>query len=146
VLTAEELKSRYEILTEHYKHTIEIEIRLMVELFKTMVLPAAIQHQKTLSDSIIACESVRKGGKLKSQRESLNSLADEIEAAITVCDKLDKALEKAASLELSKSAEALCEKALPLMEAFRASVDRIETMVDDSLWPLPKYRELLFII
>lgn len=146
ILTKEELISRYEIFTETYCHTVHIETKLMIEIFQTQILPAAIEFQKNLAANITLCESM--GVKsLKGQNALFKNLSSLIEKGITEAEKLEKVREAAAEIkEVQKRAHAFCYKVIPQGEALREIVDTLEKLVEDKLWPLPKYRELLFMI
>lgn len=146
ILTSEEIQGRYEILLDHFGHAINIEANLMIELFKSHLLPAAMRQQEMMSGSITSCQNVLKKSNIKGQIELLSKLTSAIEEAIVHCDGLEEAQEKSASLNNVKRAEWMCDTVVPLMRTFRKSVDFIETIVEDRLWPLPKYRELLFTI
>nr|NGX43837.1 Glutamine synthetase [Chlamydiota bacterium] len=146
ILTPGELQSRYEIFVEHYTHSINIEVNLMIEMFKTQVLPVAISQQGMMVNSISSYKDFTQDPKaLKEQTTHLTNFSRVIEKAMSLCNKLEQNQQNAASLPLVKKAEFFCQKILPMMEEFRGAVDAIETMVDDSLWQLPKYRELLFL-
>jgi glutamine synthetase len=145
ILTAQELRSRYEILADHYAHSINIEANLMADMFKTQILPSAMKQQDMMANSIASYEKLI-SGTLKEQTSLLKNLGNAIEESITLCKELEKAQKNASSLSIVERAEYMCEEVLPTMEKFRAAVDYIETVVDDSVWPLPKYRELLFLI
>lgn len=147
ILTAQELKSRYEIAQENYIHVMNIEINLMLELFQTQVLPAAIRYQKTWAKSIAECRAL-----LKKQTASASQFREfkELNALIEKSIDQSKALQKARSAKvkggLDKQAKYYATAVVQKMEKLRQSVDMLETLVDDALWPLPKYRELLFLI
>lgn len=148
ILTQQELHSRYDILAEVYSHTINIEANLMLDMFRTQILPAALQQQKELACSIAAYYAVAGAAKkLPNQTALLHKLSITIEAAIEGSDALDQARRKAAEVEnLEVRGKAYCDKVLPKCEALRALADDLETRIDDALWTLPKYRELLFLI
>lgn len=147
ILTTEELQSRYEIYLDHYANTMNIEANLMIDLFKTQIFPAAVKQQKMLAESVATGASVVKGSKLLShQVEYLKTYVKDIETALECCTALEKAQTKASALAPSKRAEAYCRNVCPLMEALRHAVDRLESTTEDSLWLLPKYRELLFLV
>ena len=122
-----------------------IEINLMEELFRTQILPAALQDQKNRAKSLIALEKAGlKAGVYQS--ESLSALARAIDQAIADIDDLEKVQKQTHDLGWEAKGKVFCDLANPKMERARKSVDRLETLVDNSLWPLPKYRELLFCI
>lgn len=146
ILTPQEIRSRYEIMAEHFAHSINIEANLMVEMFKTQVLPVGMKQQEMMAKSIASCESILKDLNLEEQTFSLRNLGNTIEDAISRCIELEETQKKALSLTLIERAEFMCDDVLPVMNKFREAVDLIETMVDDAIWPLPKYRELLFVV
>lgn len=148
ILTKDELASRCDIFTEHYVHTIHIEAKLMIEMFLTQILPAAIKYQKTMASSILDCMKVlgdKKEGMLNEQVSCLKTLGEGIENAIKHCHLLEAACKQADRRTcLSEKGESFSEEVSEAMNAFRHFVDNLETIVDDEVWPLPKYRELLF--
>ncbi|MFQ5728812.1 MAG: glutamine synthetase III [Waddliaceae bacterium] len=147
ILNPGELQSRYEILTEHYTHLLNIETNMMIDLFKTNVLPVAMKQQKMMAKSIASCEPLmQKSTALKEQKSQLRELSKAIETAISICKELEEAQKHAASFSLIAKAEFFCDTVIPIMKRLREVVDFIETTVDDALWPLPKYRELLFLV
>lgn len=146
ILTKQELDSRCDILTETYCHTVNIEINLMLEIFKTLVLPAAIEYQKSLAGNLTLLQATR-AKSVKGQKQLLNDVCALIEKGISAAESLAKEREHAEGMkDLNKKGQAYCYKVLPKGEALREIVDTLETIVDDKLWPLPKYRELLFMI
>ena len=146
VLNRRELESRYEVMAETYAYTINIEANLMIDLFRTMILPVAIKQQKELADSITSYSQVTKAG-TKQQTKMLKELGKTIESAIKLVNELETICGKTASIQNNaKKAESYCDKVVPKCKELRAVVDKLETMIDDTLWHLPKYRELLFLV
>lgn len=144
ILNAEELKSRREILTEIYTHTVEIEVNLMIDLFKTQILPAALRWQQELGKSVASAVGL---SKKSPQHALLKEFSARIDVAMNTCESLEKSREKALNQKsLDSKAQALCYTVLPLGEELRVVVDQLENSMDDHLWPLPKYREMLFIV
>lgn len=123
ILSEEELHSRYEILVEQYAKAVNIEANLMVELFQTQILPAAQKdlHQRGLKEPLI-------------------------DQAIAACEEIKKLQSQTAGLGWEAKAKVFCELIAPKMGEMRTKVDQLEMVVDNALWPLPKYRELLFLI
>lgn len=148
ILTKQELNSRYEIMAETYSNIVNIETNLMLDLFQTYVLPAAVKQQKILAESIVAVNNISgTGNELSGQTAYLRSLGKLIEKALKFAEELNDARTKAASIEnLTERGKAYCEKVRPKGDDLRSVVDAIEAKVDDSLWHLPKYRELLFMV
>ncbi len=145
ILTEEEAHSRYEIFVEQYAKTMNIEANLMSELFKTQILPAALQDQTNRAKSLAALKEA--GLKAEShQIESLKAIAAAIEQAIGDIEEMEKVQKQTQDLGWEAKAKVFCDLVDGKMDQARKSVDRLETLVDNALWPLPKYRELLFIL
>ena len=147
ILTKQELNSRYEIALETYSHVLNIETKVIIDLFYNQVMPAASKHQLNLAESISECEDViGKGKGLKAQKLMLKNFTQTLEEAIELAADLESKRTKALQSPLLKQAQAFGDQIIDLSEKLRALIDRLETQVDDSLWPLPKYREILFLI
>lgn len=148
VLTKEELISRYEIQAEIYAYTVNIEMKLMVDMFRTQILPAAIQQQKELASSIAVCGTVLGSTKgLNGQKKLLQSLTNYIEKAMELADELENVRQETTAIDnLGVRGKKFCEDVIPKSELLREVVDKIECHIDDAIWPLPKYREMLFLV
>lgn len=147
ILTKQEILSRYEIAHENYMHMLNIEINLMLDIFQSQILPAAMQHQKNCADAIDESASLLGSKKaLKAQIKLFKDFNDLLEQAITQAEVLKNAQKKALKGDLGERGIAFVELINPKKEALRQSVDQLEKLVDDRLWPIPKYRELLFVI
>jgi glutamine synthetase len=136
VLSERELDARYEVLLEQYATRINIEGETAASIARTMLLPAAVQWLGRLEDTN-GSEGVAR------LKEEVSGLVDEfvdaiyaLEAANTGHPHDGDALEEAKYVQTS---------VLPAMERTRAAADRLERIVPDELWPLPKYSEILFI-
>lgn len=146
ILTPAELRSRYEIQCERYGHILNIETKLMLDIFKTQILPAAVRNQKDLAKSIDKSQELLGIKAFSEQVSWLKDLTASIEKAIIYSKKVEEARAKADKLSIKERADEFCHKVKPLNESFRKVVDHLETIVDDGYWPLPKYRELLFLV
>lgn len=148
VLTHVELEARHEIELEKYIKHVQIEARIMGELCTSHVLPAAIKYQNMLINNIRGLKEI--GLKesnyanqlqiLEKISEHINILSDLVEKMIEarkVCNAMDNTRTKAIAYESQVKA--------PFFDAIRYRVDKLELLVDDANWPLPKYREMLFI-
>ncbi|MBA3816955.1 MAG: glutamine synthetase III [Parachlamydiaceae bacterium] len=147
ILTKQELQSRYEIMAEIYSHSVSIETKLMLDIARSQILPAAIQQQTNLASSLAAFSTVAGSSKkLKGQIAMLNSLSESIENLIEMLDKVSEEQRKAIAIDnFEKRGKAFCYKVLPECVKLREIIDHLETHINDALWPLPKYREILFI-
>jgi glutamine synthetase len=128
VLNARELHARYEIALETYVKTVNVEAQLMVLMANRYILPSALKYQKDIAESVKAVREV--GGSTKEAKKLLDRLASLVDELRSGADKLAKLLDEHAS-----SAEA----------ALRETGDHIELMMPHETWPLPTYREMLFI-
>lgn len=145
ILSEPELHSRYEILVEQYSKTVLIEAKLMIELFRTQILPASLSWQEKLARSLSALLDLKIEPE-KRLRDNLVTFAGQISDALAAIDEVERILKQTDDLGWDAKARVLCELASPKMEEARRCVDKLETVVDNALWPLPKYRELLFLI
>lgn len=144
VLREHELLSRYEILMDIYISQINIEVNVMLDMFYTIIYPAAIRYQTELAKAIKQVQEANvKSSALKAQDERLTLTIELIGDALYEADALKSEREKAH--KSGKKGEAYAEKVLEKAFELRAAVDKLELVVDDKLWPLPKYREILFI-
>lgn len=147
ILTCYEMRSRYEILAEHYAQVISIDSHLMIEMFNTQVLPAAMKQQELMARSLQSLkDATSQRIPSKEQTSLVKNFSQMIERAMSLCHELEIRQNRASSLSVVEKAEFISINVLPIMQTFREAIDAIETHVEDSLWPLPKYRELLFVI
>lgn len=147
VLTKQELISRQEILFEHYVLNMDIEKNLMLDLFKTQILPAALEYQKNIAASFKNLSAVLNLDLSHSrQYELIKKLHELIENALLKASQLENLSHDVKDLTMKERALHYQDKLIKEMEEFREVVDSLEDLVQDHLWPLPKYRELLFIV
>lgn len=142
ILTRSELKSRHDIGMDEYAKVVDIEGQLMLEMFRTQILPAALKYQREIAEGISIL-----GRELPMQSKLLHRLTERIEKAIELADGIEEALAAArATSEGEPRALAYCTQVRPACAATREVVDQIEHLVDDEVWPVPKYWEILFLI
>lgn len=146
ILTKEELNSRYEIQSEIYAHNINIEAKLAVEMFDTQILPAAIKQAKNDAEAIIALRNALKDPSTKELERSLKSLNQAIEEGIHLSSQLKEARKKCDPLSIFERAQTLTHKVQPITQKLRLVADLLEEIINDRYWPLPKYRELLYMV
>ena len=146
VLSEEELEARYHIETERYIKDVEIEIQALREIAQTMVLPAAFKHQAMLAPSVkMLTEIIGSKPAVEAQVAELENLAQLIADLKGALTGLDAAVAAAESDDIEHKADVLAHQVMPAFDAIREACDKIESVVDDALWPLPKYREMLFL-
>jgi len=147
VFTEEELQSRHTILLETYIKTLNIEALLTSNLARTMILPAVMKYQGEVAQAIEATRDVLKGAELRPEEDQLRDLTERAGRLKESIDKLDKVRAEADSHHSDHPGHAKFyrDRVLPAMEEVREHADALELMVDDAAWPLPKYREMLFV-
>jgi glutamine synthetase len=143
VLNSREVHARYEVMVETYNKTINVEGQLMVLMANRYILPAAIEYQKQVAESVAAVKAA--GAKSAESRKVLDGvikLTDELKRRI---DKLQKALDHEGDGSAEKHAKHFRDAVVPAMAALRETGDALESIVPHELWPLATYREMLFI-
>jgi glutamine synthetase len=142
VLNARELHARYEVAVETYVKTINVEAQLMVLMSNRYILPAALEYQKEVADSVKAVRDA--GGSTREAKRLLDRIAGLVNELRTLTDKLAKALDHHTP-SAEKHAKFMRDTVVPAMAALRETGDEIELTVPHASWPLPTYREMLFI-
>lgn len=150
VLTKRELEARYEIRLEHYTKKIQIESRVLGDLSSNHIIPIAIRYQNTLIENVKGLKQVldyQTYGKLShNQMETITEISEHVDKIKTYVHNMIEARKLANKIEHTvEKADAYCHEVFPYFEKIRYHVDKLEMLVDDELWPLPKYRELLFM-
>jgi glutamine synthetase len=143
VLSERELQSRYMIFSENYVKTITIEANMMLMMAKTMILPAALRYLGQVAQSVSATKSAGLDvGRLGDLLGELSGTINQFQAAT---DALEGVVNHHANGDAYAHAKSVRDAVLPKMADLRALGDKLETLVADDLWPLPTYREMLFI-
>jgi glutamine synthetase len=147
VFSPRETESRATVMNQMYAHRVAVEALTSRDIAATLILPAAIEFQRRLAESIIAASAASKEVDLKVQRDLLAQVAQGIQRLKTATDTLSKARHEAEEQEGGAPTRAATfrDLVLPAMIAVREQGDLLETIVADDLWPLPKYREILFL-
>jgi glutamine synthetase len=148
IFTHPELEARHEIMLEDYVKKVQIEARVMGDLASTLVLPAAIKYQNVLIKNIIGLKEAGLAEKYyANQKQILETLSEHINTISDGVEKMIEARKKANDItDVRKRAIAYCDDVKGKhFDQIRYHVDKLELMVDDNYWPLPKYRELLFL-
>ncbi len=142
VLNERELHARCEINLETYIKTINVEAQLMVLMANRYILPAALEYQKRVGESVAAAKAA--GVASKEGKKLLDRIVRLIDQFRAQTDKLAESLEHA-SASTEKHAKYMRDTVVPAMASLRELGDQIELLVPHELWPLPTYREMLFI-
>ncbi|MHB8170764.1 MAG: glutamine synthetase III family protein [Thermincolia bacterium] len=141
-----ELESRQEILLEQYIKQINIEALSMLDIAKRQILPAAIKFTTQLANSINAIKATGVSADISAQSELLVDVSDTVAGFKKNITLLEKVAEDAANLHGDTLKQALFYKdtVFATMNALRVDGDKLETLVDAELWPIPTYAEMLF--
>ncbi|MFQ5600090.1 MAG: glutamine synthetase III [Candidatus Krumholzibacteriia bacterium] len=142
--TEGEVQARYQIHLERYLKDIDIEVETLVDLARTHVLPAAMQHQANLAQSIDAVSRV-KGQAPPEQMTLLDTCTAEIGRLQERLETLDQLVRSLADTDERSRAPHYASDVAAAMHGVRESCDSLELIVADALWPLPKYPEMLFL-
>ncbi|MGD9719990.1 MAG: glutamine synthetase III [Pirellulales bacterium] len=141
VLSAREMHSRYEIYLERYCKDINMESQIALNMAKTMILPAVYRYQGELASTVAALKSAGKTPRT-GLLDTVTDLSGELEDKIA---KLEAAMAHHGAADLAAEAKHFDGAVLPAMKAVRDVADKLECIVADDIWPLPSYREMLFI-
>jgi len=149
VLNSIEMEARYEIRMETYKKKIQIESRVLGDLAINHIIPTAIRYQNVLIENVRGMRDLLNTGEFNRQAglqlETLKKISSHI-SSINEKVKLMIDERKKANLikDIVEQAYAYSEEVKPYLDDIRTHIDKLELIVDDELWPLPKYREMLF--
>ena len=147
VFSRREAHARHDILLEEFYKKLQIEARVMGELVNNVIIPAAINYQSALVENVKGLKDIGlKADTYAVQLDIINKLAEHINFIKTNVDQMVEARKKANIIEDTREkAIAYDETVKSFFQPIRYHVDKLEQLVDDRLWPLPKFRELLFI-
>jgi glutamine synthetase len=143
VLNEREVHARYEIMVETYNKTVNVEGQLMVLMANRYILPAALEYQTRIAESVAAVKAA--GGKSIEAKKALNGLTAQVDEFKRATDKLQNELEHEGNGDAAKHAKHYRDKVIPAMAALREAGDELELKIPHELWPLATYREMLFI-
>ncbi|MGM9811219.1 MAG: glutamine synthetase III [Muribaculaceae bacterium] len=150
VFTKVELEARNEVKWETYTKKVQIEARVLGDLALNHVIPVATRYQSVLLDNVFKIKNLfpKEDGELIAKRD-LEQIKKMEEHMLFIKDKVNEMVD---ARKVANKIESEREKAIayhdtvfPLFDEIRYHIDKLELMVDDEIWPLPKYRELLFI-
>ena len=148
VMNKVEIEARYDIEIEEYVHIIQIEGRTLGDIARNHVIPTAVKYQNILIDNVKGLKDIYGKDFKKYASEQLiliSEISKRIEAINSGVTKMTNERKKANSInDTTKKAKVYCSKVKPLFHDIRYHCDKLELLIDDELWPLAKYRELLF--
>lgn len=149
VLNKIEAEARHEIMLEEYQKKIQIESRVLGDIAGNHIVPTAIAYQNTLIENVRGLKVVLEPDVFdkvaKEQLEMIKEISSRISVIIAEKESMVNTRKELNLLEdMGEMARGYCERIIPFIEKIRYQCDKLEMLVDDELWPLPKYRELLF--
>ncbi|MBI1837842.1 MAG: glutamine synthetase III [Flavobacteriia bacterium] len=149
ILTPREIEARQEIEFESYILKLQIEARIMGDMVQSQIIPAAVEYQNKLlqnAQGLISVLGEKEGKKAaKTQIDILSQISEHINKMKDFADKMLEARKQANSIEHAEDkAIAYCDKVKVYFDDIRYHADKLELLVDDELWPMPKFREMLF--
>lgn len=143
-----EVEARYEIELEEYIKKLQIEGRILGDIATNHVIPTAIAYQNTLIENVRGLKEIFGNEYTKYASEQVGLIKDISGYIGSIKSNVDKMIDERKKANkighADKRADAYCNKVKPYFEEIRYACDKLELLVDDELWPLTKYRELLF--
>lgn len=149
IYTHREIEARNEIKLEKYSTVISIEATVLADIARNHIIPCALNYQNRLIENVKGLKEIFGEKEFRTLAKEQMNMISEISGYVSVmkveADKLLEAIATAKKAENSqKVAEAFCNDVKPLFDKIREASDALEMVVDDELWPMTKYRELLF--
>ncbi len=149
ILTPREIEARQEIEFESYILKLQIEARIMGDMVQSQIIPAAVEYQNKLlqnAQGLISVLGEKEGKKAaKTQIDLITQISEHINKMKDFADKMLTARKQANLIEHAEDkAIAYCDKVKVYFDDIRYHADKLELLVDDELWPMPKFREMLF--
>ncbi|PKL85998.1 MAG: glutamine synthetase type III [Ignavibacteriae bacterium HGW-Ignavibacteriae-1] len=146
VFSRDEIIARYNVAILEYIHKLEIEAVLVDEIAQTMIIPSVVSYQNELIKNVQGLKEIGLIAEAEAHKNQLIKISSHLEGMIKHLNELE--IERKAASQKSddaEKAEHFCSKVKPLFDIIRSHADKLELMVDDKYWQLPKYRELLFL-
>ena len=148
VLSPTEVEARFEILNETYVKKLQIEARIIGDMCLNHVIPAAVRYQNILIENIKGIKEIFGEGYMQfcsAEVETLKKISTYINNVSEYVDQLVEVRKKANRIaDISERAKVYSKDIKDMMDKVRIGADNLEMLIDDEMWPLPKYRELLF--
>ena len=148
VLAKNEIEARFEIFNETYVKKLQIEARIIGDICLNHVIPAAVRYQNVLIENVKGIKDIFGEGYLdfcSAEIETLKKISTYINRISMDVEELVEARKRANRIEnIAERAKVYSHSVKDMMDKVRDSADHLEMLIDDEMWPLPKYRELLF--
>ncbi|MBD3385031.1 glutamine synthetase type III [candidate division KSB1 bacterium] len=147
VFSSEELQARYHTKLEQYITTLEIEAETLVDIIRTKVIPAAVDYENKLCKAISGLENILSREAAKTELTLLEEVSKTKQNLFEALQSLSAELEQAKSIEdIADKAKYFADHIVDWLEKARRPADVLENLIEDAVWPLPKYSEMLFIM
>ncbi|MFL9844378.1 glutamine synthetase III family protein [Flavobacterium rhizosphaerae] len=148
VMNHVEVEARYEIELEEYAKKIQIEGRVLADIARNHVVPTAIRYQNVLIENVKGLKDIFGNNFEIIAKEQINiikEISSHISTINAKSEEMTEARKKANALTSTEEmANVYCDEVKPYFDVIRYHCDKLENLVDDEIWPLTKYRELLF--
>ncbi|HIP48587.1 MAG TPA: glutamine synthetase type III [Lutibacter sp.] len=148
IMTKVEIEARHEIQLEEYVMHIQIESRVLGDIARNHVVPTAVRYQNTLIENVQGIKDIFGASYKETAKEQMNlikTISSHINEVIHLIDAMVNQRKEANTIKsIEEKASVYCNKVKPYFEKIRYHSDKLELMIDDELWPLSKYREMLF--
>jgi glutamine synthetase len=146
IFTKNELLARFNVALEEYIQKLEIEALLVEEIAYTMIIPAVVNYQNELIRNVQGLKEIGMINESEAHKNQLAKISNHLEGMIKNLDKLENERNNSEQIkDLYEKSMYYNSKIKPLFDLVRLHADKLELMVDDKYWQLPKYRELLFL-
>jgi len=149
IMNAVEIQARYEIEIEEYIKRVQIESRVLGDVARNHIIPTALRYQNVLITNVKGLKDIYGDhaymSLAKEQTNIIKEISSHIESLNACITEMTEARKKANQMKLIPKSKSYCNKVFPYLQKIRHHCDKLELLVEDELWPLPKYRELLFI-
>ena len=147
IYSQRELHARYDVWQEQYQRKIDIEAGVLTDMILSQVIPAAVKYQQTMATAVRTSMDIGYTAQDFQQEVILvKTIANHVNSLKKTVDAMNAERDAASELATAEDkAVAFCEKVKPYFDKIREYADALEDIVDDELWPLPKYRELFFM-
>jgi glutamine synthetase len=143
VLTAREVEAREEIAFDQYFKTVNIEGETTAEMAQTMVLPVAVRYLNEVLEAADRTKAI--GLKPEGKNKLIGTVNDLVNELVESLDALVKQNEELGGEDIHSKAHHMRDNIIPAMTRVRSAVDRLEKVLPDDVWPLPRYRDMLFV-
>jgi glutamine synthetase len=143
-----ELEARYEIAQEFYRMKVQIESRCLQDMVLNQIIPATVEYQSMLVNNVLGLKEVFGSTfeqKCAGQLRIIEEIAERINFLQGKVEEMRQARKLANTIDdASDQAKSYCDNVFLCFDEIRYNIDKLEILVDNELWPVPKYREMLF--